>query len=154
VLNLRTPLDDLHKVTPELKLKLRDLSAALERGSHRQTLSEAQNKTAKLAVDREAGLLNRFNEDWLSTVDKIRQDFLRPCRPSSLQVAAANGPVVANDHRSYCLIMSAKKVDILQLQNLTNANVRLLVNTRFQRGRRLPKTKLERKIPEEVDPWR
>lgn len=93
MLNLRTPLDDLHKVTPELESKLRDLSAALERGSHCQTLSEAQNNTAKLAVDREAGRLNRFNEDWLSTVRQLQgfEDFYdradcRVCRLPQLRV--------------------------------------------------------------------
>jgi len=123
-------------VAHELESKLRDLSATLELGSRRQTLAEVQNNADKLAIEREAERLNRLNKDWLKTLDRIRQlqgfeDFLRPPQLSSLQVAATKGPVVflvANDQENYCLIMSTEKVDIVQLQNLPNAHVRLLVN--------------------------
>ncbi|KAA1475657.1 hypothetical protein DENSPDRAFT_783742, partial [Dentipellis sp. KUC8613] len=93
-LQLRTPVDHLQAVDPDLAQKLRDVSRALEAGALRDQAVHYR----KLDVDLE------------ELLDEIRQldgfhDFMEPKRFSSLSEAAKHGPIVvlnASSFRSDC----------------------------------------------------
>ena len=137
VLNLRTPLQALKSVAPNLEQKLRDISAALERGSHRNKVVDAADVHAKVAIDQEGERLNRLNEDYLQTLEEVRkldgfEDFLRPRRVSALQEAVrhARGPVVLlveNEKESSCLVMTSANVRTLAIPGLGSKKLRDLV---------------------------
>ncbi|KIM38266.1 hypothetical protein M413DRAFT_448000 [Hebeloma cylindrosporum] len=138
VLNLRTPLEDLRSVSPELERKLRDISAGLERGSHRNKLPvDATDVQAKIDIDREGERLNRLNEEYLQTLAEVRklegfEDFLRPSRVSALQEAVrhSRGPVVflvENEEESRCLVMTSSNVRMLSIPGLPTKKLGMLV---------------------------
>jgi tetratricopeptide (TPR) repeat protein len=137
VLNLRTPLEALRLVSPELEQKLRDISTTLERGSHRNKVVGTADVHAKIAVDLERERLNRLNEDYLQTLAEVRQldgfeDFLRPRRVSTLQEAVrhARGPVVLlveNEEESRCLVMTSTNVRALSVPALPTKRLHTLV---------------------------
>jgi hypothetical protein len=99
-LQLRTPMMDLCEIAPELEGKLRHISLALEQGSLRDASSSLYDTPQKvISMEKDAADLRRLHDEWLATLEEVRQldgfqDFLRPRRLSTLQHAAANGPVV------------------------------------------------------------
>lgn len=137
MLNLRTPLESLRLVAPDLEQKLQDISAALERGSHRNKVVDAADIHAKIAIDKEGERLNRLNEDYLQTLEEVRkldgfEDFLRPRRVSALQEAVrhARGPVVLlveNEKESSCLVMTSANVRVFAIPGLPSKRLRDLV---------------------------
>ena len=100
VLRLRMLMADLHDVAPELEKRLRSISSALELGSFRdasRTLSDSPQKL--LSMEREASHFQKLDNEWLTTLEEVRQlegfqDFLHTSQLSTLQGAAAKGPVV------------------------------------------------------------
>ena len=126
VLSLRSPFDQLHKVSPELADKLRVIATALEIGSHRDVSAEILDNRKKLSIDQEASRLNRLNEEWTASIHEVRklhgfEDFLRPSCISSLKSAASEHPLViliANDDGSHCLIMTSTNVHHIPLPTL------------------------------------
>ena len=89
VLSLRSPFDQLHKIAPELADKLQNIATKLEIGSHRDVFSEILDNRKKLSIDQEAARLNRLNEEWAQSIDKVRklsgfENFLCPSHLSSL----------------------------------------------------------------------
>jgi hypothetical protein len=99
-LQLRTPMAELRKVAPELERVLRDISLALEQGSLPDLSRDmSDNPQQKVTMEREAARLRRLNDNWLATLDEVRQlkgfeDFLRPRQISTLLGAAVEAPVV------------------------------------------------------------
>ena len=126
VLSLRSPFDQLHKVSPELADKLQAIATALEIGSHRDVSAEILDNQKKLSIDQESSQLNCLNEEWVASIHEVRklhgfEDFLHPSRISSLQSAASEHPVViliANDDSSHCLIMTSINVHHIPLPTL------------------------------------
>jgi hypothetical protein len=99
-LQLRTPMDDLRDAEPELERELRQISFALEQGSMRElprNLSHTSQK--KISMEQEASNFRRLNNQWLATIEKVRQldnfkDFLLPVRFSALHKATSYGNIV------------------------------------------------------------
>ena len=100
VLQLRTPMADLHDAAPELETELQQISLALEQGSLRD-LSKNLSNTPEIIIsmEEEASHFRRLDDQWMAKLEKVQlmdgfQDFLRPSGLSTLQHAAVNGPVV------------------------------------------------------------
>jgi hypothetical protein len=137
-LSLRTPLDKIHDIAPELADQLRNIATALELGSHRNIFSEtvsSSDNCTKIEMEEEVSRMHRLGKEWSRGIDEVRclkgfEDFLRPRRFSSLQAAAAECPVViliANDDSSHCLIMTLTSVHHIPLLSLPTNKLRRLV---------------------------
>ncbi|PPQ82282.1 hypothetical protein CVT25_008432 [Psilocybe cyanescens] len=139
LLSLRSPFDQLRSITPngpELADRLRDIASELEVGSHRDVSAEILDNRKKVSIDQEASRLNRLNEEWATTILKIRElsgfeDFLLPPRLSSLKPAADEHPVIfliPNDNESHCLIMTSTIIHDIALPNLRTPILKILVD--------------------------
>ncbi|KAF8531369.1 CHAT domain-containing protein [Gautieria morchelliformis] len=135
-LQLRTPMDDLHESAPELEAKLRRISLALEQGSLRDVSQDiSDSPQTVMAMEREAARLRRLNDEWLETLEKIRdleafKDFLRPQRLPKLVDAAAKAPVVilnASEAGCAALVLTLNGVQHVPLA-LSFADVNALVD--------------------------
>ena len=135
-LELRTPMTYLREVAPMLGSRLESLSSALERGSLRDTSRNPTDSQWKLmSMEQEARHFRRFNTEWLETLTEVRrlpgfEDFLRPSRLSTLQMAAVDAPVVIlNASKSGCdaLIMTSSNVKHIPLPNLCITDINKLV---------------------------
>ncbi|KAJ7181537.1 tetratricopeptide repeat-containing protein [Mycena crocata] len=100
-LHLRTSLDDLGELRPELATKLAELSSKLERSSFRHTSRNFQsdNQYQVMSTEEEGLKCRDLNNEWIQTVDEVRllpgfENFLRPKSISQLRLAATRGPVV------------------------------------------------------------
>jgi tetratricopeptide (TPR) repeat protein len=91
ILQLRTPVDELHDANPDLADRLVQVSRLLDRGlEENESLGSAEHDAQRyraLAIE------------WESTLKQIRslpkfEDFLKPMRASRLRDAVQNGPVV------------------------------------------------------------
>jgi tetratricopeptide (TPR) repeat protein len=135
LLCLRSPVDQLHDLAPELADRLHNIATALEHGSHRDTFSETLDNQKKMTLEEEATRLARLDKEWSKAVDEARaldgfKDFLKTSRLSSLQAAAAKSPVVlliSNDDGSHCLIVTSTSVHCIALSALSVAKLRNLV---------------------------
>lgn len=111
-LQLRTPLNRLRLVAPDLAEKLQDISYALEQGSHRNIY------------------YCKLNDDLIMALEEVRkldgfQEFLRPSPLSALQSAATKGPVVilnAGEYDCAALILMASGVQYVPLPDITVAD--------------------------------
>jgi hypothetical protein len=136
-LQLRTPMTKLHDAKPDLEKRLRYISLALEQGSLLD-MSRSLSGTPwqkSTTMEQEATRLRRLNDEWLATLEEVRQlngfqDFLRPSRLSALQDAAADGPIVilnTSASSSDALILTISGVEHVPLPDLSLADVELLV---------------------------
>ncbi|PPQ97687.1 hypothetical protein CVT26_001870 [Gymnopilus dilepis] len=124
-LNLKTPIDQLHDVAPQLAADLRRIAAGFAQEPHRESnlLSNSQ-----VWADSEGGTnaLERLAAEWAEKVGQVRkldgfEDFLRPKSLSTLQSAATERPVVylvANDSSSDCLILASGHIHHIPLTTL------------------------------------
>jgi len=134
-LSLRSPLEHMHDIAPELAVKLQEIATSLELGSHRDAMDNMVDNSTKLVLDQEAARLNRLNAEWSKTIEDVRclngfEDFLRPRRLSSLQTAASEGPVVflvEDQECSNILILTSTNVHAIPLSNLPTRELRKLV---------------------------
>ncbi|KDR73338.1 hypothetical protein GALMADRAFT_1341890, partial [Galerina marginata CBS 339.88] len=134
ILSLRSPFDHLHDIAPDLADQLRDLTAALERGSHRDISPHSVDNFINLSIDQETSRMNLIHEKWLKAIDEVREiqgfeDFLRPRQLSSLQGAASEFPVVVlvgTDFTSHCLIMRSTEIHYIPLPRLSAQVLRKL----------------------------
>lgn len=134
-LTLRSPLDQLDDVAPELAEDLRTISKELEMASHRDKPTEDMQNRQRLSWELEAQRFEQLAKQWKEVVDGVRyldgfEDFLRPPRLAKLQNAAKRGPViflVANNDASNCLIITSTQVHHIPLPNLTNPVLLALV---------------------------
>ncbi|KAJ7258274.1 CHAT domain-containing protein [Mycena rebaudengoi] len=114
VLHLRTPVDKLEDVKPELATRLRHLSQQLEKASFRDTSWNISKDTQRQlrSIEAVASRCRQLNEAWDETVSAVREvpgleDFLQPKSIASLQQAAVSGPIIillANDSTCSALI--------------------------------------------------
>ncbi|KAF7344115.1 CHAT domain-containing protein [Mycena venus] len=100
-LNLRTPVDKLDNIKPELATKLRQLSQQLEQASFRDTSQNISMDTQHqlMSIEAVAVWCRKLNDEWDETVNAVRKvpgfkDFLLPKDIASLSKAAASGPII------------------------------------------------------------
>ncbi|KAJ7815763.1 hypothetical protein B0H13DRAFT_1924004 [Mycena leptocephala] len=100
-LHLRTPLDQLANVRPDLAIKLRELSRQLEHASFRDTsrnlFTDTQRKV--ISMEAEGTRCRELNEDWEEAVKSVRllpgfEDFMQPKKIVALQQAAISNQFV------------------------------------------------------------
>ena len=135
VLSLRSPINQLRDIAPELADKLQDIGTALELGAHRNVSTDMSDYRKNLSIEQETSRLNRLNEEWANTIDEVRkvvglEDFLRPRRFSALRAAASTSPVVvlvANDDGSDCLILTSTTIHHIGLPSLHTLMLQELV---------------------------
>jgi hypothetical protein len=135
LLSLRSPLDKLHNIAPELAEQLQQIATALELGSFRDIPGGLLDNQMKLAQDQETSRLNRLHEEWTKSINTVRglkgfEDFLQPHQISSLQAAASEFPVVAlvaNENESNILIMTSTNVHHIHLPSLPANELHRLV---------------------------
>ncbi|KIM81734.1 hypothetical protein PILCRDRAFT_71721 [Piloderma croceum F 1598] len=131
-LQLRTPMMDLQDVAPELGERLRYF-LALEQGLP-WNVPRHPSDTPQI-LEEEASSFRRLNNEWLATLEDVRQldgfqDFLRPIRLSTLQHAAASGPVVIiNASQTDCaaLILTSTGVQHIPFPDLSFTEATKLV---------------------------
>jgi len=135
LVQLRSPVDQLYDLSPELADRLHNIAIALEHGSHRDTFSETLDNQKKISLEEEAFKLACLNKEWSKSIDEVRrlngfEDFLQPSCLSSLQAAVAESLVVlliSNDDDSHCLIVTSKSVDCIALSTLSVAKLHNLI---------------------------
>lgn len=69
------PLDDLQLVAPEAVQKLKRISHALEQGSLRDSVSSVSDTSQQVmsTLEQETARYRRLNDDWLTTLEKVRK---------------------------------------------------------------------------------
>lgn len=135
VLQIRTPLDELRRVAPELAEKLSSVSRALDQAIQYDLPSELPREG--FSVDEEAVRYRRLCEVWSATIDKVRglngfEDFLRPKNLGKLLHAAVNGPIVVlNSGETSCaaLILTSSDVKHVPLSDIRPEDAEILVQT-------------------------
>jgi tetratricopeptide (TPR) repeat protein len=95
ILQLRTPVDHLRDINPDLAERLLQISRRLDRGSQESVFLERELSSPEEEGRRYRGLV----AEWESIIDQVRriqgfESFLRPPSSSNLKKAAQNGPVV------------------------------------------------------------
>jgi hypothetical protein len=125
ILQLRTPVDRLREVNPELAERLLQVSQLIDHGDAGKK-SQQQDRSNLEEEDRQHRALTT---EWEGIVEKIRciegfEDFLKPPKLSRLLSAAVNGPlVVLNVAKQRCdalvLVAGFDEVIHIPLPNLT-----------------------------------
>ncbi|KAJ7839402.1 CHAT domain-containing protein, partial [Mycena leptocephala] len=118
-LHLRTPVDELENIKPELATKLRHLSRQLEQASFRDSSWNISMDTQRqlMSIEAVANQCRKLNDEWDKTVDAVRKvpgfgDFLQPKDIASLCKAAASGPIIillASDSACSALIIKSSE---------------------------------------------
>ena len=141
ILRLRSPVDKLRDVAPQLADALIRVSTELDEASHRVSDIENPSNSQKIVIERERSRLQRLNMERSNTLDAIRHlpaftDFLLPRRLATFKRAANTSPVVflvANHEGSDCLIMTSTNFQHIRLPDLPTRtlqkHVRLLSRT-------------------------
>ena len=135
LLSLRSPLDKLHNIAPDLADQLQQIATALELGSYSNMSIEHLNNQMKLVQDLETFQLNHLHEKWTKTITSVRclkgfEDFLQPHQLSSLQATASEFPVVtlvANKSDSNILIMTSTDIHHILISKLPAHELHRLV---------------------------
>ncbi|KAJ6556003.1 CHAT domain-containing protein [Mycena capillaripes] len=138
-LHLRTPLDDLAAVHPDLSAKLTDLAAQLEKASfrnaYRNTSTGNQHKIR--SIESEGARCRQLNEDWEKTVKEVQQlpefeDFMQPKVIGTLQHAAVSGQIViltSTNSTCFALIVHlSREVQYLKLPSFTLPEAHVLAD--------------------------
>ncbi|KAJ7290268.1 CHAT domain-containing protein [Mycena rebaudengoi] len=133
-LHLRTPVDKLEDVQPELARMLRHLSQQLEQASFRDASRNIFKDTQQQlrSIEAVATHCRHLNEAWDETLNTVRQvpgfeDLLWPKGIASLQQAAVSGPIIillAND--SACSALIIKYSEDVQHVQLSALNLQML----------------------------
>ncbi|KAG9123475.1 hypothetical protein FRC07_014890 [Ceratobasidium sp. 392] len=122
LLQLRTPLDDLRKASPQLAAELESVARELDYTSNTSTISESLPGSTK-ELEQISQRRRRLAEQWDHLVASTRllpglQDFLKPRTASQLiQAAHSSAVVVINVHSSRCdaLIIKPRERNVLHL---------------------------------------
>jgi tetratricopeptide (TPR) repeat protein len=133
-LQLHAPLDKLQSVAPVLAQKLKTISNALERSSHRESRDLSNPNQDVRSLEQEAAFSHSLTEDWNNTINEIRslsefQNFLYPKPFSELQKAASNGPIIfLNGSNSGCdgLVLTSSSVIHVPFPNVTTSTLKTL----------------------------
>ncbi|KAJ7190799.1 CHAT domain-containing protein [Mycena pura] len=100
-LQLRTPLDSLASLRPDLSAKLTDIARQLEQASFRDAsrnvLADTQQKI--ISIESEGNHCRHLNEQWDEAINSVRllpgfEDFMRPKGMDALKQAAVSGPII------------------------------------------------------------
>ncbi|KAI0083483.1 CHAT domain-containing protein [Irpex rosettiformis] len=108
VLQLRTPLDDLQRLHPQLAEHLRHVSQALELAASGSSPVSTKSQLTPLSLDTQPQSSHGYALEYDKLISTIRElkgfeDFLRPKTLSQLAGAYTSGPVVViNVHKSRC----------------------------------------------------
>ncbi|KAJ7919723.1 CHAT domain-containing protein, partial [Mycena leptocephala] len=135
-LYLRTPLDDLSTVRPDLSDSLTDLSRKLEQASFRDISRNlaTDHQDRAIAIESEGLRCRQLNKDWEQVIQTVRtlprfEDFMRPKGISALQRAAVSGPVIilsATKSTGFALIVTVdREVQYLRLLDMVSPTARL-----------------------------
>src|ERR1700722_11949850 len=134
LLDLRSPVNELHDVDDQLADEIVRVAQALEGVSSRDR--EITSSHQKVSIEQATQRHHRLAEEWESLIEKDRaipqfEDFLRPKKLSTLIKAARFGPVVAlNVHSSRCdaLVLMPDRNDVihLPLNNLSHSKAESL----------------------------
>ncbi|TFK33698.1 CHAT domain-containing protein [Crucibulum laeve] len=135
-LQLRTPMDTLKEINPDLEYRLRNIALSLESASHEGRQAEALDNQTKMKADSESIRLRGLNDEWNAALDEARQmkgfeNFLKPRKFSDLRVAALNGPivmVVPDEYATHILILTENSIKYFSCSKLPLAVVRALVD--------------------------
>ncbi|KAJ6532462.1 CHAT domain-containing protein [Mycena capillaripes] len=137
-LHLRTPLNDLAQVQPELSAKLTDISRKLEQASFRDTSRNAFTDTPEkiMSIESEGNHCRELNEEWDELIKSVQllpgfEDFMQPKGINTLKKAAASGPIIVlttTDSTSFALIVTTKEVECLPLTQIDLPRVRYLAD--------------------------
>jgi tetratricopeptide (TPR) repeat protein len=104
ILQLRTPVDELREVNPDLADRLLRTSHSLEQGNRQRGISGVSVGP----IEEQGRRYRRLTIEWESIIDQVRslphfENFLRPPSSQRLIHAARNGPVVVlNIARKRC----------------------------------------------------
>ncbi|PVF92133.1 hypothetical protein CPB86DRAFT_791449 [Serendipita vermifera] len=129
ILHLRTPVDRLREVNPELADRLLQVSQSLDQGGQATDTLETN-----ISLAEEKGRQYReLTGEWESIIKQVRslpgfEDFLRPLRSFQLKKAARYGPVVVlNIAQTRCdalaLVPGSQNVVHIPLPNITSQRV-------------------------------
>ncbi|KAF7345789.1 CHAT domain-containing protein [Mycena venus] len=135
-LRLRTSLDGLAIIQPDLAHRLKELSRRLEQASFRDTrkdtLADAQQKI--MSIESEGARCRQLNENWEQAIQSVRmlpgfEHFMKPKDIAALQQAAISGPIIiltTTDSTCSALIVTITYVQCLKLPEMTLPKVELL----------------------------
>lgn len=135
ILQLQTSMDDLHDMAPILEQELKKVSFKLEQGSLCNIFRDFIDVTHKvISMEQEESYFRHLNKKWLIMVEKVQQihsfhDFFHPSPLSTLQNAAANGPIIIlNASKGGCaaLVLTSTGVQSVPLLKLTFTEVTTL----------------------------
>ncbi|KIM86572.1 hypothetical protein PILCRDRAFT_815805 [Piloderma croceum F 1598] len=121
LLNLRSPVDELHDADPKLADDIVHISKALERASTRDDSPMLSDQ--RLSTEEAAQHHRQLAKDWDTLVEKARtitgfEDFLQPKKFAKLTKAARSGPVIViNVDKSRCdaLIVMADLDEVIHV---------------------------------------
>ncbi|KAJ7108164.1 CHAT domain-containing protein [Mycena epipterygia] len=134
-LHLRTSLDDLTNIRPDLSSKLEELSTQLDQASFRDTLRNADQYKV-ISMEAEGARTRHLNEEWEEVVKSVRMvpgfvDFLQPKSIQKLQQAAVNGPIVVihcGEASSNALVINSLGVKCVPLPELYISKAQILAD--------------------------
>ncbi|KAJ7731070.1 tetratricopeptide repeat-containing protein [Mycena metata] len=100
-LQVRTPLDTLANVRPDLSVKLTDIARQLEQASFRDAtrnvLADSQEKI--ISIESEDHRCRLLNEQWDEAIKSVQllpgfENFMKPKGVNALKQAAVSGPII------------------------------------------------------------
>jgi tetratricopeptide (TPR) repeat protein len=161
ILQLRTPVDDLRDVRPDLAERLVQVSRLLDQGPKQSDISSLGNKP----TEEEGRQYRALAMEHESIIDQIRslanfEHFLRPPRVSQLMKAARDGPVVVLNVAERCcdalaLIPGLDRVMHIPLPDITFERATRLENELrdllYSGGARTGGERAAKKVEDEID---
>jgi tetratricopeptide (TPR) repeat protein len=159
ILQLRTPVDQLRDVNPDLAERLLKVSRQLDRGHQQDALSARDQSN----IEEKGRQYRALVAEWESIINQVRslpdfKTFLRPPSSSRLKDAAQNGPVVVvNIAKSRCdalaLLPRLDEVIHIPLPNISSekvANLRDELNNQlYSNGIRMRGDRAARQVTDE-----
>ena len=123
LLKLRTPVDELHNVRPDLALDLVRISRELDSAGTRDFQPKSSDQLTSVSLHQAAKTHYQLADQWEALLTQVRdvpgfEDFLRPKKLAQLLKAAQFGPVVyINVHESRCdaLILKPGRNDVIHV---------------------------------------
>ncbi|PVF92654.1 hypothetical protein CPB86DRAFT_819449 [Serendipita vermifera] len=159
ILHLRTPVDQLREVNPDLANRLSQVSRLLDHGTQQNRFSDRED----LSVEEEGRQYRALTAEWEDIIKQVRalpdfEDFLRPLSSSRLKHAAHNGPVVMfniSETRCDALALLPGHVVHIPLPNITPERITELredlKNQLYSSGIRMRHTRAAKRVTEDAD---
>ncbi|KAJ7120831.1 CHAT domain-containing protein [Mycena epipterygia] len=135
-LRLRTPLDQLANVEPELATRLRKLSRQLDQASFRDTPQNVSTDGQQniRSIEAVATRCHRLNEEWEETIEAVHklagfEDLMRSKSITLLRQAAISGPIVillaSKSSCSALIVTSSQDIQHMQLPRIDLQTLKL-----------------------------